>query len=138
MSIHRRISQHEEAGADDSSTCSSSDSSTAHSVASDTPSSREGTPTRLQRENEALRKQLQEQQDKLRLLEEQVRLASMEDIPSRPSSGRRHRSFPASRRRKGCGVDFCEDVFCYANPRSFNQIVESWYSVGVGSKALPM
>lgn len=106
------------------------------SVESEDGHSRGGiTPTRLQQENEALRLELQEQQEKLRLLEEQVRLAKIQDetVRSSPrrSSGTSRRSrkpIPVRRKKSGC-VGFCEDVLCYANTRTYEQIEESWYSV---------
>jgi len=67
MSIHRRVALHEEA-----------DSSGVSSGLNEEWQSRDGTPKRLQRENETLKLQLREQQEKLRLLEEQIRLANIQ------------------------------------------------------------
>ena len=126
MSIHRRLLQQEEAG-DGSTTMPGVESKDGHS--------RGDTPTRLQRENEALRLELQQQQEKLRLLEEQVRLAKIQDDTVRSSphrssvtSRRSRKPISVRRKRSGC-VGFCEDVLCYANTRTYEQIVESWYSV---------
>jgi hypothetical protein len=98
----------------------------------DSPS-KEATPQRLERENELLRQQLHEQLEKLRLLEDQIRLANIQDQTSRQSEigtvTRRRSQTQSSTRRRTRGVGFCEDVLCYANTRSFEQIVESWYSV---------
>lgn len=72
---------------------------------------------------------LRQQQEQLRFLEEQLRLASMQDTPSR-SSPRMSQRGTSSRRSRSPRVAFCEDVFCYTNPRDYEEIVSSWYSVG--------
>ena len=71
---------------------------------------------------------LQQQEEQLRFLEEQIRLASMQDTPSR-SSPRSQHTKSSSRRSRSPRVGFCEDVFCYTNPRDYDEIVSSWYSV---------
>lgn len=63
---------------------------------------------------------LQQQQQQLFLLEQQHRMATAQANRS-----------PGSRRRGR--ILFCEDVFCYSNPRGYDEIVSSWYSVSATS-----
>lgn len=109
-----------------------------------------------QRQQQLLK--LKQQHEQLQFLEEQLRLSSMiDDAPSRggsssfssgsersstinsinstiqrksSSASRSRSSSNSSSRRKSSsgGVGFCGDVFCYANPRDFDEIVSSWYS----------
>lgn len=90
------------------------------------------TPTTNQQQIRSLRDQrqlqmLQQQQEQLRFLEEQLRFATIEDVPSRSSPKLRQHS--TSSRRRSARVAFCEDVFCYTNPRDYDEIMSSWYSV---------
>lgn len=77
---------------------------------------------------------LKQQEEQLAFLEEQLRLARLGETPSRGETPRsRKKSSSSSRssslRRKTPGVGFCEDVYCYVNPRDYDEIVSSWYSV---------
>jgi len=127
----QRLPQHYQSDSDGSTSSSSQDTGVA---SSSVPAMEIDVPTTEAQHKLPTREQqllkLKEQEEQLRFLEEQLRLASIE-APSRslPTSRSGTKRGKTSIRRRSPGVAFCEDVLCYTNPRDYDEIVSSWYSV---------
>lgn len=109
------------------------DENSRHGTDSSVPAIEIGIPSDTQGEMTPEEQQLlklKQQEEQLKFLEEQLKSASVE-APSRsaPPSRSANRRGRTSVRRRSPGVSFCEDVFCYTNPRDYGEIVSSWYSV---------